>query len=66
MPAQDSDALATALASLIDDAPRRQEMGEAGREAVAALYDWQENTAQMDATYESVLAKRGSKMQTWS
>ncbi len=66
VPAQNSDALATALASLIDDAPRRQEMGEAGRATVAAQYDWQDNTAQMDATYESVLAKRGSKMQTWS
>lgn len=66
VPARDSEALAAALSSLIDDAPRRFEMGEAGRAVVTAQYDWRDNTAQMDRTYESVLANRGSKMRTWN
>ena len=66
VPARDSHALAAALSRLVEDVPRRLDMGEAGREAVAAQYDWRDNTAKMDSTYERLLAECGSKIKTWN
>ncbi|HLF71121.1 MAG TPA: glycosyltransferase [Dehalococcoidia bacterium] len=53
---KDPQALADAIASLADDAPLRQRLGEAGRAYVAKHYDWHANAAQMDRLYEAVLA----------
>lgn len=52
VPPRDPAALAAALAKLIDDPSLRASMGRRGREYVAAEYDWQKNTAQMDTLYE--------------
>ncbi|HLF79296.1 MAG TPA: glycosyltransferase, partial [Dehalococcoidia bacterium] len=51
----DPGAIAAALTRLVDDPERRASMGRAGREYVATHYDWQQNAAQMERVYASVL-----------
>jgi L-malate glycosyltransferase len=53
-PAKDPEALANALGRLVEDAALRKQLGEAGRKYVAAQYDWQQNTAQMDTIYANL------------
>jgi glycosyltransferase involved in cell wall biosynthesis len=55
VPARDVDALAEAIARLAADAELRAAMGRAGRVFVEARYRWEENTAQMERLYRSLL-----------
>jgi glycosyltransferase involved in cell wall biosynthesis len=55
VPPADAGALAAALSELVDDTGRRRAMGDAGRNYVAAHYDWQQNAHQMELVYERVL-----------
>jgi glycosyltransferase involved in cell wall biosynthesis len=55
-PAKDVNALAAAIGRLLDDPAARTAMGRAGREYVAARYDWQANARQMEQLYAEVLA----------
>jgi glycosyltransferase involved in cell wall biosynthesis len=52
VPPKDAQALASALARLIEDPAERADLGRTGREFVSANYDWQANTAQMLRLYE--------------
>lgn len=54
VPPRNPRAMAAALARLVEDAALRTSLGEAGRQYVASQYDWQANTRQMDAIYESI------------
>ena len=51
VPPGSSEALSTALLSLLDHPERRRAMGEAGRAFVAERYNWQDNAAAMQALY---------------
>jgi glycosyltransferase involved in cell wall biosynthesis len=55
VPPRDPAALAQATLSLIDDAPRRRQMGLAGRKFVERYYDWNQNTAMMEEIYRAAL-----------
>jgi glycosyltransferase involved in cell wall biosynthesis len=58
VPPGDPAALAEAMGHLVEDAHRRRSLGRAGREYVAARYDWRTNAAQMDAIYARLLRPR--------
>ena len=62
VPARDAAALADALDGLIEDPVLRHSMGRAGREYVAAHYDWQQNTRQMELLYKRVLSERSKEV----
>jgi glycosyltransferase involved in cell wall biosynthesis len=51
------DALALALGSLIDDAPRRKAMGAAGRDFVQRQYEWASCVDRMMGIYTNILKK---------
>ncbi len=53
VPVRDAGALAGALADLLGDAPRRERLAAAGRQAVQA-YDWSVVTRQIVEVYETV------------
>jgi glycosyltransferase involved in cell wall biosynthesis len=55
VPPKDPAALAHACIELIDDAPRRRQMGLAGRRFVERYYDWNYNTKQMEEIYRAAL-----------
>jgi glycosyltransferase involved in cell wall biosynthesis len=55
-PPRDPAALADAIARLAADAELRAAMGRAGRALVESRYRWEENTAQMERLYRSLLA----------
>jgi glycosyltransferase involved in cell wall biosynthesis len=55
VPPRDPQALAAALERLVTDAGLRRRLGRAGRAFVAEHYSWEENTAQMEALYQSAL-----------
>jgi glycosyltransferase involved in cell wall biosynthesis len=55
VPPADPRALAGAIESLIDNAPRRRAMGEAGREFVSERYDWTKNAADMERLYAELV-----------
>jgi glycosyltransferase involved in cell wall biosynthesis len=55
VPPRDTEALADAIARLAADAELRVAMGRAGRAFVEARYRWEENTAQMERLYRSLL-----------
>jgi L-malate glycosyltransferase len=51
----DPKALGSAIAKLLNDPEKRAAMGAAGREFVAANFDWQENAGRMEQVYKSLL-----------
>ena len=55
VPPKDPAAITEALSRLIENPALRLSMGQAGREYVASRYDWDENAAQMEHVYASVL-----------
>jgi glycosyltransferase involved in cell wall biosynthesis len=58
VPPRRPDLLARAVAELLADRPRRQAMGQAGRERVLAHYGWSSVAEQTEACYRTVLAAR--------
>ena len=65
VPPRSPDALADALGRLINQAALRETMGRAGRDFVAARYDWRQNARQMERLYASVLSPAGSEVKAW-
>ncbi len=62
VPRDDPTALAAALRRLIDDEPRRERYGAAGRAWVSAEYEWQACVTRMSAWYDSQLrTQQGDK-----
>jgi glycosyltransferase involved in cell wall biosynthesis len=55
VPAKDPPAIAAAVSQLVDDPELRTSMGQAGRDYVSTHYNWQQNAAQMERVYTSVL-----------
>ena len=55
VPAEDTQAWAEAIATLLDDPARATAMGEAGREWVLAERTWQANAEKYDALYRRIL-----------
>lgn len=51
----DPDALAATLAAYVDDAPRRQREGAAGRARVEADFDWGRATAAYQGVYDELM-----------
>jgi glycosyltransferase involved in cell wall biosynthesis len=66
VPAEDVPALVQALDKLIEDAALRRSLGRAGRDYVAARYDWRQNTRQMDLLYERVINPRRGEVAVWT
>jgi glycosyltransferase involved in cell wall biosynthesis len=65
VPAKDTNAMAAALESLVEDPKRRRALGAAGRAYVSEHYDWGMNAAQMETIYRDVLAsKAGTAVET--
>jgi glycosyltransferase involved in cell wall biosynthesis len=58
VPSRDPDALAHAIAELVDDPARRLAMGAAGRAYVAAHYDWSQNMAGLASIYDELATTR--------
>ena len=56
--AGDASALAQAIAALLPDAQRRQELGEAGRRRVAANFHWGRTAERMNALYRELVEER--------
>ncbi|MER5394379.1 glycosyltransferase family 4 protein [Saccharopolyspora sp. NPDC002686] len=57
VPPGDAEALATALARLLDSPERRQRLGEAGRARVLAKYDWKSVAAATVDCYAEAIAR---------
>jgi glycosyltransferase involved in cell wall biosynthesis len=55
------ESLSRAIAALLNDAARRREMGKRGEHAVADRFSWPAVAAQMEALYESVIARRSAR-----
>lgn len=55
VPAENPEAAATALLTLIKDEKLRKLMGKRGRERVLKLYNWKENVSKMIRIYEELL-----------
>lgn len=56
VPPGDPDALADAVAELLDDEPRRERLGAAARELAVSRYSWRDIAARLDGIYRSVAA----------
>jgi glycosyltransferase involved in cell wall biosynthesis len=56
VPPGDVEALAGAIDRLAGDPGLRAAMGRAGRKLVEERYDWEQNTAQMEALYQQLVA----------
>jgi glycosyltransferase involved in cell wall biosynthesis len=54
VPRGDSQALATAIGSLLADPGLRRQMGQAGRERALRLFDWDRTAAQFEQIYREV------------
>jgi glycosyltransferase involved in cell wall biosynthesis len=52
-------ALADAIRQLSDDAPLRERLGAAGREAIVSRFNWRKAAEETLAVYEEVLGRRG-------
>jgi glycosyltransferase involved in cell wall biosynthesis len=57
-PPNDVAAYAACIEELLDDAPRRLEMGRRGRERVERELSWQHSTRNLEAAYASALGDR--------
>jgi glycosyltransferase involved in cell wall biosynthesis len=62
VPRDDPAALAAALQRLLDDAPLRRRLGEAGRARAQAEYAWPDCVARMLACQDAVIARHSGKM----
>jgi glycosyltransferase involved in cell wall biosynthesis len=62
VPRDDPAALAAALQNLIDDAPLRQRLGQAGRARAKAEYAWPDCVSRMLACQDAVIARHSGKM----
>ncbi|HEV8293142.1 MAG TPA: glycosyltransferase [Tepidisphaeraceae bacterium] len=58
---RDPAALAHACIELIDDPPRRRQLGLAGRRFVERYYDWNHNTKQMEEIYRAALEENSPR-----
>jgi glycosyltransferase involved in cell wall biosynthesis len=56
VPPRQPDLMAGALTALVEDAEQRRKLGAAGREYIAAHYDWRTNAAQMESIYARVVS----------
>jgi glycosyltransferase involved in cell wall biosynthesis len=59
IPPKDVDALSGAILRLLRNPDERRRMGRAGRDMVAARYDWSANARQMAGLYDDLLGKAG-------
>jgi glycosyltransferase involved in cell wall biosynthesis len=59
VPRGDSNALATAIGSLLADPERRRSMGRAGRERALRLFDWDRTAEQFERIYRDLGAQVG-------
>ncbi len=57
VPGNDSSAFAQAIADLIDDPERREEMGNVGRQRVEAGLSWAHSVPRLLAAYDAVLSR---------
>jgi glycosyltransferase involved in cell wall biosynthesis len=57
VPRGDSTALAQAIGSLLADPQRRRRMGQAGRERVLRLFDWDRSAEQFEEIYREVAGR---------
>jgi glycosyltransferase involved in cell wall biosynthesis len=57
VPRGDSAALARAIGSLLADPQRRRRMGQAGRERVLRLFDWDRSAQQFEELYREVASR---------
>jgi starch synthase len=60
VPRGDSNALAQAIGSLLDDPERRRAMGQAGRARALRLFDWDRSAEQFEQIYRE-LASRAAR-----
>jgi glycosyltransferase involved in cell wall biosynthesis len=58
VPVRDAKRLADAVIALLADAPRRQEMGAAGRQLVSARADYRRCMDELESVYEHLLTPR--------
>jgi glycosyltransferase involved in cell wall biosynthesis len=61
VPPRDPIALAAAIVKLLDDAPRRRAMGEAGRHRVERLFSWDVACRNMAETYQRDIDRKRSR-----
>ena len=59
VPRADASALAEAIGDLLDDDPRRTELGEKGRVRAAAMYHWDRVAERYERVFLSAIEKRG-------
>lgn len=58
---EDPVALANALARLIENRSERERFGQAGRQRVEQIYNWEKNVSRMIRVYENVLLGNGER-----
>jgi glycosyltransferase involved in cell wall biosynthesis len=58
VPRGDTDALASAMESLLADPARRRRMGVAGRERALRLFDWDRTAEQFEHIYRDIGARK--------
>jgi glycosyltransferase involved in cell wall biosynthesis len=58
VPREDSDALAEAVAFLLDHPQTAADMGEAGRRRVARKFCWERYVDAYDALYQKMISKK--------
>jgi glycosyltransferase involved in cell wall biosynthesis len=61
VPPGDDAALATSLAALLRDGPRREALGNAGRRVVAERYTWEVIGDSLESLYRDAIGARGTR-----
>jgi phosphatidylinositol alpha-mannosyltransferase len=61
VPAEDERALADAVCGLVEDEPRREQMGAAARQLAVEQYSWAGIARRLDAVYSSLVAEAVSE-----
>jgi colanic acid/amylovoran biosynthesis glycosyltransferase len=61
VPASDVDALTAAIATLVEDAPLRRELGRAGRRRILEKFDFERNTRHLAEIFQRRLGGRNLK-----
>lgn len=64
VPSEDVDALASAIAELLQDEGRRMRLGRAARERAIARFSLEQNVARLDAIWADTLARSGARSST--